>query len=55
MNNCFFGHKWTVWKDVFVGQESLGRNEKPELGYPIVVQERRCERCKRLQRNIVRV
>ena len=53
---CFWRHRWPKWCDVFQGRESFGKDSSPDAdGYPVVIQERRCPICNKLERRIVRV
>lgn len=53
MDSCFWGHAWTKWVDILTGKEVFG-NMPIERGYPVIVQERRCERCNKVERHLER-
>lgn len=53
--SCFWRHDWPKWADIFHGRESYGKDINPSNdGYPVVIQERRCLRCNKVERCISR-
>lgn len=46
---CFWRHRWGQWQDKEVGAKTAGSKETHRVLGILIIQERRCGRCKQVQ------